>query len=141
MRAPLTEEEARETKPEFRVERPATASVEDPEIAPPTVREFAELMKVERLPLVLYMSRMLAVCPATGLIAKVVVAVDVPVMEKTEYGELEAIETRPSLVTAKYVEDAAEEYPLPVKMPKAKPGVELETMVSFASEVEVPMVN
>jgi len=45
------------------------------------------------------------------------------------------------LVTAKKVEEAEEELPLPVKIPKANPGVELETMVSFASEVEVPMVN
>jgi len=57
----LIDEDDRETKPELRVERPETASVEEAEIAPPTVREFCELMKVERLPDVLKMSKMFAV--------------------------------------------------------------------------------
>jgi len=80
---PKTEEEARETKPELRVESPETARVEEAESAPPRVKEFCELIKVERLPEVLKMSKMFAVWFATGLIAKVVVAVEVEVIPKT----------------------------------------------------------
>ncbi len=61
VREELIEEDERETNPELRVESPETARVEEAESAPPRVKEFCELMKVERTPLVLYMSKMFAV--------------------------------------------------------------------------------
>ncbi len=119
-------EDARETKPPYCVSSPAIASVDEAPIAPEA------LMRRERLPNWLYTLRTSAVWFALGTRAKVVVAVEVEVTEKTAKGEDEPTDTLPSFVTAKKVEEAADEYPLPVNTAKANPGVEDETTESAA---------